>query len=69
MSADLKDLPENISKAVILSRSFLTPSSIAPFVPPTVDPRVTQWAARVIEDGRLAAALKEIANNDHDLAD
>ena len=39
------------------------------FVPPTVDPRVAQWAAQVIEDGRLAAALQEIANNDQDLAD
>ena len=29
MSADLKDLPENISRAVILSRSLLTPTSNA----------------------------------------
>jgi hypothetical protein len=69
MSADLKDLPENISRAVILSRTLLAPASSAPFVAPTVDPRVAQWAARVIEDGRLAAALQEIANNDQDLAD
>lgn len=68
MPANLKDLPENIARAVKLSRSFMPTTAYTPVTPVPLDPRVTSWAKRVIEDGRLAETLKQIANNDPDLA-
>jgi hypothetical protein len=69
MPVNLKDLPENIAHAVKLSRAFMPPTSNAPFIPQSLDPRVTAWAKQVIENGRLSTALKEIADSDPDLAD